>query len=555
MENDIYREVNKLIDEANNLSTVSPDESLALGERAYLLSKENNLKLEEGYSLLSMALALRAKSETSKMLKYSLKALRTFETLELSKGYIRTLNIIGIAYFYNSMYDEALKYFLKTIELLDKVKYEFLLSSALNNIGEVFRETNNYDKAIDYYTKALSLCTNNDFITNKASLLCNLGEVYFIKNDYEEALSFFNKSYDILVNENNMILLGEVENNIGKLSYISGNYKEAEEYYNSSLIRLENVNNKYYAIDVLINFAKLYSEKDFSKTISYLNTAVSYAEEINAKKKLLKVFETLAEIYENIGNFEIANDYLHKYIFVKEEIMASSMGNKLEFMMIELEHLKGSDKFERIKEHFEIEIANQKNELKKIKKANEILQRKAYEDELTGIPNRRFFNLHINEEWETYLLSDEEVVLFVIDIDNFKKYNDYWGHLKGDECLIKVANCIKEISNMRNDIFVRYGGEEFIYFAKEINYQSALELGNMLKNEVENLKLNYTYKNNDTVLTVSLWGIIGKPSDIKSVVNLIQSADKELFNAKNLGRNTTVLRNFRKFGGENEKNI
>lgn len=544
MKNDISREVNRLIDEANNLSTVAPDKAFALGEKAYILSKNNNLKLGEGYSLISMTLALRAKSEISKMLEYSFKALKIFETLELSKGYIRTLNIIGIAYFYNSMYDEALQYFLKTIELLDKFDDDFLLSSALNNIGEVFRETENYDKAIEYYNKALTLCTNNDFNTNKASLLSNLGEVYFIKNNYEEALKFFKKSYNILLKENNMLLLGEVESNIGKIHYINGNYKKAEEYYNYSLSRLEKVNNKYYVIEVLINIAKLYSEKDFKKTTSSLNKAVSYAEAINAEKKLLKIFKTIAEIYENAGNFEVANDYLHKYILVKEEILASSMGNKLEFMMIEFEHLKEDDKFERIKEHLEIEIINQKNELRKIKKTNEILQQKAYEDELTGIPNRRFFNFHMNEEWETYLLSDEEVVLFVLDIDNFKRYNDYWGHLKGDECLNKVANCIKRISKMRNEIFVRYGGEEFIYFAKNLNYQSALELGNMLRNEVKRLKLKYTFKNNDIVLTVSLGGVIGKPSNIKSVVNLIQSADKELFHAKNLGKNTTVLREF-----------
>ena len=95
MKNDISREVNRLIDEANNLSTVAPDKAFALGEKAYILSKNNNLKLEEGYSLISITLALRAKSEISKMLEYSFKALKIFETLELSKGYIRTLNIIA----------------------------------------------------------------------------------------------------------------------------------------------------------------------------------------------------------------------------------------------------------------------------------------------------------------------------------------------------------------------------------------------------------------------------------------------------------------------------
>lgn len=79
---------------------------------------------------------------------------------------------------------------------------------------------------------------------------------------------------------------------------------------------------------------------------------------------------------------------------------------------------------------------------------------------------------------------EEQIVLFMIDIDNFKKYNDYWGHSQGDICLRKISDSIKKIQNNRGDIFGRYGGEEFIYISTFLSYGDALELGNLIRTEV-----------------------------------------------------------------------
>ncbi|MGB4438755.1 MAG: GGDEF domain-containing protein [Sedimentibacter sp.] len=341
-----------------------------------------------------------------------------------------------------------------------------------------------------------------------------------------------------------MVNLGEIENKLGKVYFVNENYIKAEEYFFCALNRLEKVNNKFYTIDVLVNIAKLQIENNSKDSFYYYGKAIQYAEEINAKKKLSEVCKTVSEYYEKIGNFRDALEYSKKHCRVNEEIMTSNLGNKLEILKIELGHFKEKNKFGKIKiinQRLEMEILNQRNELEKIKKSNEILEKKAFEDELTGIPNRRCIKFYLNNIWEKSLLDGDIIILFIIDIDNFKKYNDYWGHSKGDECLVKVANCMKNIQVKRKDFLGRYGGEEFIYCSKGINYDQALELGNLIRHEVEKIGLNYMIDDKKNMVTISLGGALGKASDFNSISNMVKIADKELYRAKGMGRNITLL--------------
>ncbi|MBP1924801.1 diguanylate cyclase (GGDEF)-like protein [Sedimentibacter acidaminivorans] len=545
MSKTIFEEIYIMLNEAKKLSTINPDKSYEISNEVYSMAKKNNLNAEEGYALVSKAFACRAKSEISKMLDYSYNAYEIFEYLQDMLGQIKSLNLIGIAYFYSSMYEESLKFLLKVKDMLDEFRDDFLLSCVLNNIGEVYRECAEYDKALEYYNSALDICVSNNYKINTASLFSNIGEIYFIENKFDKALKCYTKSYDILKVENDMVVLGEIENKLGKVHYMYNNYIKAKEYFFSALRRLDSINNKFYAIDVLENIAKMELEIDTEKYLFYYEKAIQYAEEINAKKKLSQMCKTVADYYEKIANFRVSLEYYKRYCRLNEEIMTSNLGNKLEVIKIELGYLKETDKLEKIRiinHRLEMEISNQKRELEYIKRSNEILEKKALEDELTNIPNRRYINYYLNNTWKESLLKNETIALFMIDIDNFKKYNDYWGHLKGDVCLIKVANCIKDIQIHKN-IFGRYGGEEFIYSVKGITYDQALEVGNTIRKEVEKLSLDYMSNNKDMVITISVGGVIGKASFLNDISQMVKIADEELYKAKDMGRNITIVKN------------
>lgn len=542
MQSKVSKEIYDKIEEAKNIASIYPDESLKICNEVYILAKDNKLLIEEGYALIGMSLVSRSKSEIGAMLDYSYKALAIFKEQNHILGQAKSLNMIGIAYFYNSMYEEALNYFLEIIVLLEYSKDDSLLSRIFNNIGEIYREYQMYDQAMEYYEKAIDMVKTNNWMITHATLLSNKGGVHFIKNELELALEVYFESYNILINSNDMVSLGEVENRIGMVYFAMNDTINAKKYYYTSLKRLENINNKYYAIEVLINIAELYVKKSSNKSLDFYEKAMEFAKDTGSKKKISQVYKLLSQFYELQGDYKNALEAYKGFFNFNEEVMSSNLGNKLEILNIELKNFQKTGQYDKLKIRLEMEIKRQKHELEKITLENEILEKKAYEDELTGVKNRRSINTYLKETLQNMHFTKDYIVVFLIDIDRFKRYNDYWGHSGGDICLKKVASCIKNIQNQKGDIFGRYGGEEFVYISTAISYDDALILGNLIRKEVQSLGLYYLYKGEKDLVTISVGGVIGMSSQFNSMAELMELTDKELYRAKDMGRNLTVLK-------------
>lgn len=542
MQPTLTREVYDKIEHAKNIASIYPDESFKICKEVYILTKDNKLIIEQGYALIGMALASRAKSDRGSMLDYSYKALAMFKDENHIPGQSKALNMIGIAYFYNSMYEEALSCFLEIIDLLEKNQDDSLLSRVFNNIGEIYREYQMYGQAKEYYEKAIEVVETKDWAITHATILSNIGEVHFMKNELNLALEVYFKSYNILIDCNDMVSLGEVENRIGMVYFAMDDTKNAKIYYYRSLERLENINNKYYAIEVLINIAKLYIEKSPQKSLDFYEKAMEFAKSVDSKKKISQVYKLLSQFYEFQGDYKNALESYKGFFNFNEEVMSSNLGNKLQILNIELKNFQKTGQYDKLKTRLEMEIKRQKHELETITIENEILEKKAYEDELTGVKNRRSINIYLKETLQKMHLTKDYIVVFLMDIDKFKRYNDYWGHSGGDICIRKIADCIKHIQDQNGDIFGRYGGEEFVYISTEISYDDALTLGNLIRTEVEDLGLYYIYNGEKAATTISVGGVIGMSSDFNTMAELMELTDKELYRAKDMGRNLTMLK-------------
>lgn len=539
MREKISKEIFDKIEEAKRLVSSQPNEAMKLSMEAFNSAKYNNLSLEEAYSLLNMALVNRALSNKSSMLDYSFKALTLFEKEGDILGQIKALNLIGIAYFYSSLYEEAYEFFIRTKKLLEIKSDPSLLSANLNNIGEIYRESSMNAKALEYYNKAKDIAKENDLEINYAAILGNIGEIYFIEGQYDLSIKVYMDAHETLLSSKDLVSLGEIEYKIGKVQFKLEKYDEAEEYFHKALSRLLSIENKFYAIDTLIYMGQIYEEKDSRMVLDYYHKAIEFCQAVESNKKLANVYKLLSLYYEKQEDYKNALAYSKKFCSINEEVINSNIKDKLEILSIELNNIDDARLFVKIKERLEKEISKQKLQIEKIKKDNEILQKKAYEDELTGIPNRRSLNDLFSREFKT---SNENLFLYILDIDNFKKYNDYWGHAEGDICIKKIASCIVNIKNDNFHVFARYGGEEFIYFSTSFNYNDALDLGNKIRNEVEKLGLYYMDKDNKLPVTISMGGVFGTNKDFNSYKNMIELADRELYRAKDMGRNLTFLK-------------
>ena len=190
-----------------------------------------------------------------------------------------------------------------------------------------------------------------------------------------------------------------------------------------------------------------------------------------------------------------------------------------------------------LKSRFEQELKLQKQEIERIIETNRLLEKKASEDELTGIPNRRSINRKLHELVGLAQEDNKSVAVYMIDIDNFKKYNDCWGHFEGDKCLRSISNGISEISWERGESFGRYGGEEFVYIGRPLNIDESLELGERIRKKVENLGLHFIEGGSTHQVTISVGGVIGHGELLLETSILMEKADNQMYLSKANGKN------------------
>lgn len=157
-------------------------------------------------------------------------------------------------------------------------------------------------------------------------------------------------------------------------------------------------------------------------------------------------------------------------------------------------------------------------------------------DALTGIANRRVFNDHMTRMWNERKRLGIPLTVFMIDVDNFKDYNDSYGHQKGDESLIAIAQYIHGFFKRSTDLVARYGGEEFIVLLTNTE-PVARTLAESLRAGVEDLHIEHNENSANKLLTISVGVGVMAPSKENKYEDLIALADDALYRAKHGGRN------------------
>ena len=178
---------------------------------------------------------------------------------------------------------------------------------------------------------------------------------------------------------------------------------------------------------------------------------------------------------------------------------------------------------------------------RKLQLANHKLQLLSITDPLTGIYNRRYFNEQLRKEWKRCARHSRQLSIILIDVDYFKKYNDIYGHLCGDECLKKLAQGLNNCLNREGDCLARFGGEEFIALLPEINETGALKVAKKMQKTVKELHIVHAGSEINHYLTVSIGIACTTCSQENPPESIVQAADNALYTAKNAGRNKIKL--------------
>lgn len=224
------------------------------------------------------------------------------------------------------------------------------------------------------------------------------------------------------------------------------------------------------------------------------------------------------------GHFHLIR-HLSVPVFDKDRIVAvAGVGNKEE----------PYDEFDV--GQFDIFMYNMWGILKQ-RKAEEILKKYSMEDSLTGLSNRRRFDEVLHTEWRRAFRDKNNLSIILFDIDFFKKYNDIYGHQMGDECLRKLALCLRGNIRRAGELIARYGGEEFIAVLPGINVKEAYAMADTMRLCVQELDIIHAGSPDYGVVTVSAGVAAVIPDDKNNSAELIERADRALYKAKAEGRN------------------
>jgi diguanylate cyclase (GGDEF)-like protein len=170
------------------------------------------------------------------------------------------------------------------------------------------------------------------------------------------------------------------------------------------------------------------------------------------------------------------------------------------------------------------------------------LEELAQRDGLTGLYNRRIFDDFMRRVWRQSRREQQPVEIIFIDIDNFKVYNDLYGHQAGDDCLKRVARTIARCAKRPFDFAARYGGEEFVLVLYGAPHDHARSVPEQIRQDVLDLAIAHDGAQAGKVITVSVGVALADAASGRSLAGAIQTADEALYDAKQSGRNRVVFK-------------
>ena len=200
--------------------------------------------------------------------------------------------------------------------------------------------------------------------------------------------------------------------------------------------------------------------------------------------------------------------------------------------------LNETRKMEEINNKLEQQLNDSTSEVSQLREDLEDMRKEALTDALTGISNRKMFDMELRRAARDVMENGESLSLMMVDIDYFKKFNDTYGHQVGDEVLKLIATTLSKTVK-GTDVAARYGGEEFAIILPTTNLDGAYSVGDAIRSRISTKKLVNRQTNTDLgKITVSIG--IAQFKYGEKLSDFIGRADQALYTAKKLGRNRVI---------------
>jgi len=186
---------------------------------------------------------------------------------------------------------------------------------------------------------------------------------------------------------------------------------------------------------------------------------------------------------------------------------------------------------------FMFDISERKKTEERLLTLQSELEALSFKDGLTNIANRRRLNASLEQEWETARLQGQPLSLLMIDIDYFKQYNDLYGHLRGDQCLVEVAHTLSLVPDGSRDLVARFGGEEFVILLPGADADLAWKVAERCERRIAKQAIIHALSPHAHRLTVSIGVGTVVPGEGGKSAHFADAIDQQMYAAKKNGRN------------------
>lgn len=472
---------------------------------------------------------------------------------------VNFLNTASNIYMFKDQLDISLKYSMEALDLCikndldDELRVSILVNMSANYILQ-----ESYEDAIGIIEYILEFEELNSIF--ELDILSYMSVAYVECEKYDEAENTLNILMKKIENDNTIGENLKEANRIWIYTGYADLYTKKGEYEKSKnyLKKLDDIYAKYKDIsfsdsdiNILIEHGDLYYKLGkYEEALKYHEEAYDLFKFRNIDKGLSTILEAISDDYYKLGEYEKSYNTLKDInkIYHKElrKINHEKSNNIYNTILLEDKNAK-IDELNRnkiimksiilvlviitIMGYINIKIVRNKKD--KIKKLNDKLQKQTLKDSLTGLYNRKGLREYIENFSYTDGLS-EKYAFFMLDVDCFKLYNDNYGHIKGDDVLTKVSNCLK---NVASEHFVaRYGGEEFLIIMKYDCEDEIEKIATELQDSISKMNIEHKYSFVSNQVTLSIGSCNGqfKKEEISKIIN---QADVALYNSKLNGRN------------------
>ena len=421
----------------------------------------------------------------------------------------RCLRRLGDMHYFLTSLDLSLKYYLRALRIYDDLdlsdeESDAQLQSAhlLSAIGNVLKLSGDLNGSMDYYRRSLEVYRELDHTPCIPGVSYNIATVMQENGRLDEAEKAYGESLREAHRRGDGYLISLAHNSLGSVCLAKGDFQKAEEHFRTSLSTSEEMNRK---SGILVSLMKL-------------------QELHRAKGELAEVLRERSRALELTGDHRSAYESLRGFVEIQKDQLSEKRLRQIDVLRLYYETEERERKIEQLN-MANLELA------RACSKAEELTRT----DALTGLGNRRAALEWLAYRQQLFNRTGTGFSLILADIDRFKSCNDRFGHEVGDAVLVQLAGRVNRAIR-KNDLAVRWGGEEFLILLPETDLKDAATVADNLRAIIQDEPFQAGEHSIPLTMTFGLCQGGGVP-----VEAAIRNADRAMYRGKHLGRNRVEI--------------